>query len=46
MVNYILATEEQRELAEDARKILEKELSPALMNWSTATTAWANSLWT
>lgn len=30
MVNYILATEEQRELAEDARKILEKELVPRI----------------
>lgn len=30
MVNYLLATEEQKELAMDARRILEKELAPQI----------------
>jgi len=30
MVNYLFATEEQKELANEARKILEKELKPRI----------------
>ncbi len=36
MVSYALATEEQRELAETARKILEKELKPRIEEFEAA----------
>lgn len=35
-VEYAFATEEQRQLADDARKILEKELEPYLHEWESA----------
>lgn len=35
-VEYVFATEEQRQLADDARKILEKELKPYLHEWESA----------
>jgi len=40
MVNYLLATEEQRELAELARDIAEKELRPGWKNWKRRMADW------
>ena len=36
MVNYLFATEEQKELASDVRKILEKELAPRIEEFENA----------
>ena len=46
MLEYPFATDEQKELANMARSILEKELAPACTTWSRPTTERGSFPWT